>query len=616
MASLFPKIKDAIVEIISASIDNKGIVYSSNATGFFIDETHVVTVAHAVLTSINRSPPSSYYLARVQKIMVVVYYNGLAKLAQANLIGISPINDLAVLEVINPPPHTTLSWGNSRATPIGETAYVLGDLLNLDTRALSSGIVRDNRLAFTANPNVGELIDTNISIGGGISGSPILLGTGAVIGIVSFVLNWLQANDVIVATGTTMGPAQYMLQPIVSDILAGINTVTVSDPLGNWLHWQSKSLDLSGSYLLPLSLIGEKVTPDQLASYTPPPKIEGVLVGTDLGNVNNYLYPMDLITRIGSDSIGYQQIEQMSITTALINRPMNEQVIVTARLASQNYSYTVTVPGIVTPLPNSMDNVYTDAQIALTSNITGIIQTDLQAIATDAVALGTSVASLVSTLAPIIAEAASIVGAAAAAVEAFATLIPEIGAVIAAIVKLAKAVNKLVSDIRGYVNSIIENAAKSITATLDNRVFLCNMSLTAHGNLVNLDTGNIIEEPWFKRINLTNFQILQPGDYTWRALGTAIGPAGAQRHFAYFTFRIRVLRGKNTYIYSVANGNAVHPVNGTFNVYTSPPPGVAAGKYILTTAIIQLYMYTYQLALDHNAHLFVMAIAPPGVTAL
>jgi S1-C subfamily serine protease len=364
--TVFGLIKDAIVDITAATIDQEGVLYSVSGTGFFIDSVHVVTAARVVTTTVNRVPAASYYIVPVQRIIGVVYNNGEALTITLKLIGLSPVNDVAVLQAVNPPAHSSLSWGVARNTPVGTEVYTIGDLLNRDARALSGGILRDNRMTFTANPMTAELIDTNISLGGGITGAPIVTSNGQVIGIVTFTLDWLQSSGQLLATGSTVGTSQEIAQRVVGDIIAGKNTITVQDPVGNWLQYIPSALGAPYTFVKPIDLLPKTSSgaPDLTASPLID-KVEGVfVVSMDPGSpLASYLNNGDMITHVNGQYIGYQQIEQVSMGTALAHVPVGTPVVVYARSAASNYQSSFDFQVVTIPMSNTRDTIYSDVQV-------------------------------------------------------------------------------------------------------------------------------------------------------------------------------------------------------------------------------------------------------------
>jgi S1-C subfamily serine protease len=367
----------AIVNLTMAMIDTSNNIFTEVATGFFIDQTHVVTVAHAILTPAPRVPASTYYLTRVQRIIGTVNYNNEGYASDFKLIGLSPINDVAVLEATGTlPPHTFLKFGDTYTTPPGTVLYVIGDLLNRDIRAISSGILRDNRMTYQGSPILPELVDANISIGGGVSGSPIFTADGTVVGLVSFTLNWLQTEGYLISTGTTAGPVTSTIKMVVDDILAGKNVHTVTDVFGNWLHWQMPGLNATFNYVQPVSLLTaiNGISTAALNAPLPQTTNEGVFVTSidDGSPLSGYLSVGDMIVAINGITVGYESSSQSSIGEILKSLTIGSNVTLTIKTSASNYSATGSVSVTLQPLSHKYDIIYNDAQTLSTSYVTRV----------------------------------------------------------------------------------------------------------------------------------------------------------------------------------------------------------------------------------------------------
>lgn len=370
MSSVYKILRAGTVNLIFSIVNPSGNIETDIATGFFIDDTHVVTVAHAVLTKLARQPVAEYYLTRVERIIGTVKVQDSAYVVNLNLIGLSPINDVAVLEVVNPPSHSSLKFVDSSQVVPGTEVYVIGDLLNRDVRALSSGVLRDNRMIYGGAPLLPALLDANISIGGGISGSPIVTSSGSVVGMVSFTLNWLQNQGYFVATGTTIGPTSETIQQIVNDILANKNVVNVNDTFGDWLHWQMPGLNATFNYVQPLSMLTaiNGISVDALNKPLPFTTNDGVFVlDTTASQVSGLVNVNDDITHINGQAIGYLSSSQSSIGEILKKLSIGDSVTMVVRTAASNYQSTETVNATLAALSPSYDVIYSNAQILSTS---------------------------------------------------------------------------------------------------------------------------------------------------------------------------------------------------------------------------------------------------------
>lgn len=328
MSNLVTLLRQSVVDISAFTVDAAGSTVTNYGTAFFIYKDFLITSASVVIVD-NRKPPSNYYIQRAQRITGVVHStNDSNTEVIMKLIGISPINDIAVLQAINPPAHSVLSWGNSQTSVPGITVYTIGNLLNEDPLALSSGVLRDNSLSYIANPNMAQLIDTDIALGGGMGGAPIVDGSGNVLGVVSFTVNWLQQSGYLISTGTVVGVSQYTAQFIFEQMAEARYCELIIDPLGNWLRWMPTSFGASFKYVQAIDLITlnqglastiTNATPETLQAPFVLDNVKGAMVtgltpGSDLAN---YLYEGDIIESVFGFPIGYETSKQLSISGAL-----------------------------------------------------------------------------------------------------------------------------------------------------------------------------------------------------------------------------------------------------------------------------------------------------------
>jgi S1-C subfamily serine protease len=103
----------------------------------------------------------------------------------AELVGASPVHDLAVLRIkvpLNPPPR--LALGSSLDLKVGQKVFAIGNPFGLD-HTLTSGIISalDRAIPGDDGVPIEHLIQTDAAINPGNSGGPLLDSAGRVIGV-------------------------------------------------------------------------------------------------------------------------------------------------------------------------------------------------------------------------------------------------------------------------------------------------------------------------------------------------------------------------------------------------------------------------------------------------
>ena len=106
-------------------------------------------------------------------------------MAQAEIIGVAPNYDLAVLRIRNarqlPPP---VALGSSTELKVGQSAFAIGNPFGLD-QSLTSGIISalKRRLPTSSGREISNVIQTDTAINPGNSGGPLLDSAGRLIGV-------------------------------------------------------------------------------------------------------------------------------------------------------------------------------------------------------------------------------------------------------------------------------------------------------------------------------------------------------------------------------------------------------------------------------------------------
>lgn len=104
---------------------------------------------------------------------------------EAEIIGVAPEKDLAVLRIEAPPEQlVTLPLGDSTELEIGRKVLAIGNPFGLDT-TLTTGVVSalGREIASTGNRKIRNVIQTDAAINPGNSGGPLLNSLGQLIGV-------------------------------------------------------------------------------------------------------------------------------------------------------------------------------------------------------------------------------------------------------------------------------------------------------------------------------------------------------------------------------------------------------------------------------------------------
>jgi S1-C subfamily serine protease len=171
---LFERVSPSVVQIAARSaaanpLDEDEGAGAASGTGFVWDNSaHVVTNNHVVQNGSE---------------VAVRFASG--EVAQAEIIGVAPNYDLAVLRIKTarqlPPP---VALGSSNELKVGQSAFAIGNPFGLD-QSLTSGIVSalKRRLPTSSGREIANVIQTDTAINPGNSGGPLLDSAGRLIGV-------------------------------------------------------------------------------------------------------------------------------------------------------------------------------------------------------------------------------------------------------------------------------------------------------------------------------------------------------------------------------------------------------------------------------------------------
>jgi S1-C subfamily serine protease len=132
---------------------------------------------------------SNYHVVHEASTLTVAFPDGTRYDAQ--LVGVAPDYDLAVLRIDAPPEKLSpVAVSPSRGLQVGQQVYAIGNPFGLDT-TLSSGIVSALGRTITSmtERKICDAIQTDTAINPGNSGGPLLDGAGRLIGINTAILS-------------------------------------------------------------------------------------------------------------------------------------------------------------------------------------------------------------------------------------------------------------------------------------------------------------------------------------------------------------------------------------------------------------------------------------------
>ena len=171
---LFERVSPSVVQVAARSaaanpLDEDEGAGAASGTGFVWDNNgHVVTNNHVVQNGSE---------------VAVRFASG--EVAQAEIVGVAPNYDLAVLRIRNarqlPPP---VALGSSNDLKVGQLAFAIGNPFGLD-QSLTSGIISalKRRLPTSSGREIANVIQTDTAINPGNSGGPLLDSAGRLIGV-------------------------------------------------------------------------------------------------------------------------------------------------------------------------------------------------------------------------------------------------------------------------------------------------------------------------------------------------------------------------------------------------------------------------------------------------
>lgn len=130
---------------------------------------------------------------------LVALYNG--DRYEAELVGFSSTEDLALLKAVNASGLPTAPLGDSEECQVGDTVYAIGNPLGVELRGtLTQGIISAIDRPVTMEGRVMTLLQTTAALNNGNSGGPLINEYGQVIGI-----NTLKMSNTLSDISATVG---------------------------------------------------------------------------------------------------------------------------------------------------------------------------------------------------------------------------------------------------------------------------------------------------------------------------------------------------------------------------------------------------------------------------
>lgn len=229
--SVLKKVEPAVVSVVTSTVSQG---QEGAGTGMILtSDGEVLTNAHVVTGGNSFS---------------VTLYNSTKQLP-ADLVGIDPTNDVALLRIRNDnnTKYDTVELGNSDAIAVGDPVVAIGNALALaGTPSVTTGIISaKNRSIDSQEEQLQNLLQTDAAINFGNSGGPLVDLNGKVVGINTATADPSQTQNIGFAIPINT------VKPLLSDLkkgknnneqaLLGVTTVTLTADLK--LRFSSISVD-------------------------------------------------------------------------------------------------------------------------------------------------------------------------------------------------------------------------------------------------------------------------------------------------------------------------------------------------------------------------------------
>lgn len=165
---VYKKVAPSVASIVASVPESGGSHHEERGSGFVLsDNGYILTVAHVVEGSDSIAVGLSDELP-----------------LPAKVVGISSIDDLAVLKIDPPSPLVAVELGESSRLEVGQKVLAIGTPYGYE-RTLTSGIIGglDRSVKTSAGKVIMNAIQSDTAVNPGSSGGPLTNGKGEVIGV-------------------------------------------------------------------------------------------------------------------------------------------------------------------------------------------------------------------------------------------------------------------------------------------------------------------------------------------------------------------------------------------------------------------------------------------------
>ncbi|HLV01870.1 MAG TPA: trypsin-like peptidase domain-containing protein, partial [Acidobacteriota bacterium] len=154
---------------------------TSLGSGTIMDgEGYILTNYHVI------APPRGPGEQEIADEIEVILHDG--RTFSAEVVGIDPPSDLAVIQIESDEPLPYAEVGDSRKLEVGEWVLALGNPFGVG-RTVTAGIISATARVIPGSPIFGDYIQSDVAINPGNSGGPLVNMNAEVVGINSFILS-------------------------------------------------------------------------------------------------------------------------------------------------------------------------------------------------------------------------------------------------------------------------------------------------------------------------------------------------------------------------------------------------------------------------------------------